>query len=411
MLKSFEEISSTKKRLTIEIPAEAVEAEIQKGLLEARRKANLPGFRAGKAPMTIIEKRYGKSIESEALERIVPDYYMQAVKEADIKPVSRPEMEDTLDFKRNTSLSMTFMVEVRPKIENLEYADIPVKDVPVEITATEIDDIIKGIAEEKGTYEASEEAVDGGDLITVDYTTADGVEVKDAVIKVGSGQYPKEFFEALIGKKQGDEVSVETAFPEDSPTQFAGKTPKFAITVKDVKRRNVPAVDDELAKDIGMDDLQALKDRVKEDLLSSKTAEADRKKQIEIIEKLLSTHEFEAPESMVNADLERMLGEIRASGKLAGTDEELSAEYRPKAEKSARVSILLDIIGEREGITVSEDELKEEILNFAKRYYISPENVIKYYVARDGSLDGVKNTIYEKKAMKALLDKAKIGKE
>jgi trigger factor len=106
-----------------------------------------------------------------------------------------------------------------------------------------------------------------------------------------------------------------------------------------------------------------------------------------------------------------MLGEVRASGKTTGTDEELAREYRPKAEKSAKVSILLDIIGEREGITVSEDEIKEEVLNFSRRYYISPENVIKYYVTRDGSLEGVRNAIYEKKAMKALLDKAKIEKE
>ena len=101
MLKSCEEISATKKRLTIEIPADVVEAEIQKGLQEAQRKAQIPGFRSGKAPMTIIEKRYGKSVESEVLEKIVPDHYMLAVKEADIKPVSRPEMEDAIDFKRN----------------------------------------------------------------------------------------------------------------------------------------------------------------------------------------------------------------------------------------------------------------------------------------------------------------------
>ncbi len=411
MLKSFEEISSTKKRLAIEIPADVVEAEVQKGLLEARKKANLPGFRAGKAPMTIIEKRFGKSVESEVLEKIVPQYYMEAVKEADIKPVSRPEMEEALDFKRNSPLSMVFTVEVRPKIENLAYEGISVKDVPVEITDEEIDDIVKGVAEEKGTYEASEEAVATGDLITMDYTADDGTDTKDAVIKVGSGPYPKEFFEALIGKNKGVEFSAKVAFPVDSQTQFAGKTPKFTMTIKDVKRRNIPAVDDELAKDMGMDNLQVLKDRVKEDLLNSKKAEADRKKQIEIIEKLLATYEFEAPESMVNADLDRALGEIRAQGKDTRSDEELATEYRPKAEKSARVSILLDIIGEREGITVSEDELREEILNFSRRYYVSPENVIKYYVARDGSLDGVKNAIYEKKAMKALLDKAKIEKE
>jgi len=411
LLKSCEEISATKKRLTIEIPANVVEAEIQKGLQEAQRKANIPGFRSGKAPMTIIEKRYGKSVESEVLEKIVPDHYMLAVKEADIKPVSRPEMEDAIDFKRNSSLSMTFTVEVRPKIENLEYESIPVKEVPIEITDSEIDDIIKNVAQEKGTFEAIDDVVASGDLVTVDYTTEDGVEMKDAVIKVGSGPYPSEFFDALIGKKKGDEFSTEISFPEDSTTQFAGKTPTFIMKIKDIKRRNIPPVDDELAKDIGVENLQVLRERVREDLLASKTAEADRKKQIAIIEKLLATHTFDAPEVMIDADLEKMLGEIRASGKATGTDEELAREYRPRAEKSAKVSILLDIIGEREGITVSEDEIKEEVLNFSRRYYISPENVIKYYVTRDGSLEGVRNAIYEKKAMKALLDKAKIEKE
>ncbi|HTZ17353.1 MAG TPA: trigger factor [Dissulfurispiraceae bacterium] len=411
MLKSFEEISSTKKRLAIEIPADVVEAEVQKGLTEARKKANLPGFRAGKAPMTIIEKRFGKSVESEVLEKIVPEYYMQAVKEADIKPVSRPEMEEALDFKRNSPLSMIFTVEVRPKIDPLIYEGITVKDIPVEITEAEIDDIVRGVAEEKGNFEPVEEPAALGDLVTLDYTTDDGIETKDAVIKIGSGPYPREFFDALIGKNKGVEFSAEVTFPDDSQTQFAGKTQKFKMLLKDVKRRNIPAIDDELAKDMGMDNIQALRDRVKEDLLSSKNADADRKKQIEIVEKLLATYPFEAPESMVNGDLDRILGEIRAQGKDTRSDEELSAEYRPKAEKSARVSILLDIIGEREGITVSEDELKEEILNFSRRYYVSPENVIKYYVARDGSLEGVKNAIYEKKAMKALLDKAKIEKE
>ncbi len=411
MLKSFEEISSTKKRLSIEIPADVVEAEVQKGLIEARKKANLPGFRAGKAPMTIIEKKFGKGVESEVLEKIVPQYYMEAVKEADIKPVTRPEMEEAIDFKRNSPLAMIFTVEVRPKIDNLEYEGITVKDIPVDVTDSEIDNILKSIAEEKGTFEVTDEAVAIGDLITLDYATEDGTEAKDAVVKVGSGPYPKEFFDALMGKGKGVQFSAEVPFPADSQTQFAGKTPKFAITIKDVKRRSIPTIDDELAKDMGMDDLQALKDKVKEDLLSSKRAEVDRKKQIEIVEKLLATYSFEAPESMVNADLDRMLAEIRAQGTEAKSDEELAAEYRPKAEKSARVSILLDIIGEKEGVTVSEDELKEEILNFSRRYYVSPENVIKYYVARDGSLDGVKNAIYEKKAMKALLDKANIEKE
>jgi len=411
LLKSCEEISSTKKRLTIEIPADVLETEVKKGLQNAQRKANLPGFRSGKAPMSIIEKRYGKGVESEVLEKLVPEYYMEAVKEADIRPVAKPEMEEGIDFKRNAPVVTTFTVEVRPKVEGLNYENIAVKDIPIEIKDEEVDAILKSVAEEKGTFEATDEATASGDLVTLDYTTDDGVEMKDAVIKIGSGPYPKEFFDAVIGKKKGEECSAVVSFPEDSSTQFAGKSPRFTMVIKDIKRKNIPAIDDELAKDLGMESLQSLRDRVREDLSESKTAEADRKKQVEIIEKLLSSYPFDAPEGMVNFELERMLGEIRAAGKQTGTDEELAIEYRPKAVKSAKVSILLDIIGEGEGISVSEDELKEEIMNFSKRYYVTPENVIKYYVARDGSLDGIKNAIYEKKAMKALLAKARIEKE
>ncbi|HMK61430.1 MAG TPA: trigger factor [Dissulfurispiraceae bacterium] len=411
MLKSCEEVSSTKKRLTIEIPADALESEIRKGLQEAQRRANLPGFRSGKAPMSIVEKRYGKGVESEVLEKLVPEYYMNAVKEAEIKPVAKPEMEEGIDFKRNAPVVMTFTVEVRPSIDGLSYENIAVKDIPIEIKEEEIDTILKSVSEEKGTFEAIDDAATRGDLVTLDYTTENGDESKDTVIKVGSGPYPPEFFDAIEGKRKDEEFSAVVSFPNDSSTQFAGKTLKFVMMIKDIKRKNIPTIDDELAKDMGMENLQSLRDRIREDLHESKTTEADRKKQIEIIEKLLSSYQFDAPEGMVKFELERMLGEVRAAGKQGGTNEELEAEYQPKAVKSARISILLDIIGEREGISVSEDELKEEIMNFSKRYYVTPENVVKYYIARDGSLDGIKNAIYEKKAMKALLAKAKIEKE
>lgn len=410
MLKSCEDISSTKKRLTIEIPADAIEAEIQKGLLEARMKTKIPGFRPGKAPINIIEKKFGKSVEAEAVEKLVPQTYMEAVKEADIKPVSPPTIEEESEFSRNQPLSLTVSVDVRPVIEDLDYENISVKDIPVEVQDDEVEVVVRRLAEEKGTYEAVEDAVASGDLVTVDYTTEDGVEKKDTVIRVGSGPYPKEFFDALLGKKKDEEFSAEVSFPEDSPTEFAGKTPKFAVKVKDIKRRNVPAVDDELAKDMGLENLQAVREMVKNDIITMKNVEADRKKQIEIIEKLLATYPFEAPEGMVNAELERLIEDVKASGQ-QGTDDELAKEYRPRAEKNARVTILLDIIGEKEGITVSEDEIKEEVINFSRRYHVSPEHVIKYYVAKDGSLEGLRNAILDRKTMKALLAKAKIEKE
>ncbi|MEW6118324.1 MAG: trigger factor [Nitrospirota bacterium] len=411
MLKALEDVSATKKRLKIEIPAQDIEAEIQKGLQSVQKRSKLPGFRPGKAPMTLIEKKFGKEVEAEVLEKIIPDYYLKALQEAKITPVSRPTMEESFDFQRNAPLSMTVSVEVRPNVENLSYEDITVKDIPVEAKDEDVEAVLKNLAEERATYEAVDDAVQSGDLVTLDYTVKDdGSSAKDVVIKVGSGPYPQEFFDGLIGKKKDEEFEMEATFPEDSPTPFAGKRPKFAVRIKDLKRRTAITIDDEFAKDLGMENLEQVKAKVRENILAARNREADRAKQREILDKLLEKHQFDIPESMLDAEIRGIIGSIRATGKDERSDEAITEEIRPQAEKSVRASILLEIIGEKEGVTVSEDELKDEILTMAQRYYISPENVIKYYVSKDGSLDGLKHALFEKKVLTLLLSKATIEK-
>ena len=410
MLKALEDISATKKRLKIEIPAETIESEIQKGLLDVQKKSNLPGFRPGKAPINFIEKKFGKSVEADILEKMISEFYMKALKEADLKPVSRPEIEEPLDFKRNVPLSMTLTVEVMPRIENLNYEGITVKEIPVDVKDNEVEVVLKNIAEEKGTYESTDDAVAAGDLLTIDYTTDEGTDAKDVILKVGSGPYPEEFFNGLIGKKKDEEFEIEASFPEDAQSPFAGKKLKFKIKIKEVKRHNIPPIDDELGKDLGFDSLQSLRDKAKESILSAKNREADRIKQIEIVDKLIASHEFEVPEGLVKEETGRMVGEVRSIGKHEKTDEDLIKEFGSKAEKSVKASILLEIIGEKEGITVTEDDMKEEIFNFSSRFNLPPENVVKYYMAKDGSLDGLKHSIFEKKTLKFLLSKANIEK-
>lgn len=407
MLKALEDISATKKRLKIEVPVEAIEAEIKKGLNEAQKRARIPGFRPGKAPMHLIEKKFGKEIEADVLEKIIPEYYLKAIEEADITPVSRPVVEDSFEFKRNEPISMTVSVEVRPKVENLNYENLTVKEVSVEVKDEEIEDVLNRLAEERATYESVNDAVRTGDLITIDYSVEDTVS-KDVVLKVGSGHYPQEFFDGLVGKKKEEKFFVEASFPDDSPTPFAGKRPKFEITIKDIKRSNVPSIDDEFAKDMGFENLGQLRDRVRESIIAAKKRDAEKTKQREILDKLLELHSFEIPDVMLNAEINGIISEIRAVGKDTRTDEEIKEDVRPNAEKSVKASILLELIGEKEGIKVSDEDMKEEILNIAMRTQISPENIIKYYTARDGSLDGLRQSVFEKKVLNFLLNKAKI---
>ncbi|MDI6729526.1 MAG: trigger factor [Thermodesulfovibrionales bacterium] len=407
MLKALEDVSSTKKRLKIEVPAEAVESEIKRGLNEAQKRARIPGFRPGKAPMHLIEKKFGKEIEADVLEKIIPEYYLKAIKEADITPVSRPVVEESFDFKRNEPISMTVSVEVRPRVENLDYENMTVKEVPVEVSDEEVDAVLNRLAEERATYESADDSVNAGDLVTVDYIVENTIS-KDVVLKVGSGPYPQEFFDGLIGKKKDEEFIIEASFPEDSQTQFAGKRPRFEVKMKDIKRRNLPAIDDEFAKDLGFENMGQLKDRVKENIIASKNRDAERTKQREILDKLIETHSFDVPEGLLNAEINGIIGEVRAAGNDQRTDEEIIEEIKPHAEKSVRAAILLELIGEKEGINVSDEDMKEEILNIARRFYISPEDVIKYYTAKDGSLEGLKQSVFEKKVLNFLLNKAKI---
>ena len=412
MLKTLEDISSTKKRLKIEIPADSIEAEIRKGLIDAQKKAKFPGFRQGKAPISLVEKKFIKDIESEVLEKMVSAYYLQAVKDADLKPVSRPLMEESFDFKRNSDLYMTLTVEVIPQIENLTYENIVVKNVPVEITDEEVNTVMGNLAEERATYEASDDPIQTTDLVTIDYTVKeDNTSAKDVVLKVGSGPYPKEFFDGLLGSRKDEEIEVEAAFPEDMQSPYAGKKSTFMITVREVKKQTLPALDDEFAKDIGLESLEQIKERVTENILNTKNKKAERDMQREILEKLLEAHVFEVPESMLERELAGIISEIRSSGKDDRSDEVLKEELRPVAEKSVRTVLLLEMIGEREKVNVSEDEVRNEIAAMAHRFHLTPENIIKYYVTKDGSLEGLRHSLFERKVLALLLSKAKIEAE
>jgi len=404
LLKEQVELSATKRRLRIEIPAEALESEIQKSLREVQRRSNIPGFRPGKAPMSLIEKKFGKNVESEVLEKAIPTFYAEAVKEAGITPLSGPELEDSLDFKRNEPLSLTVTVDVRPKVEPLSYSGLTVKDVPIEFSEEEVDRVLRNLAEERASYESVDSGIENGDLVTLDYSArGDEGSAKDVVLKVGSAPYPEELSKSLLGHKQGEEFVAEVEFPEDSPLPLAGKKPTLTIVVKDVKRRVSEHIDDEFAKDLGYEGLDALRERVRQNILASKTRHTDRLKEGEILNQLVESHVFEVPEGMVNAELEGLVSEAVAASRGEQKEEDLREQFKPKAEKGVRASILLDLIGEKEGVSVSDEEMKEEILSLAQRFQVTPENIMKYHVARDGSLDKFRRGLYERKVLKNLL--------
>ncbi len=418
MLKAVEAINPTKKRLKIEIPSDAIEKEIQNSLEKLRQRTKIPGFRPGKAPINLIEKRFGRDVESEVLEKVIPEFYTKALKEAELKPVARPVFEERLDFKRSNPLSMTLTVEVRPEIDNLNYEGIKVKDIHVDVDEADVENTLKSLQEEKATLEVSEKEVGIDDLVNFDFVDYDIIggektpDAKEQILKIGNELLPKDLYEKLIGKRKGEEVKFTTTLPEDFESkEIAGRTVEIRVVITEVKEKKLPAIDDEFAKDLGADNLNALKEKVREGILRVKKEQTAKAQKAELIEKLVESHNFEVPETLLEMEMSSLVTEARMARQESEEDDEsLLSEMKHRALRNVKASILLDVIGDKEGVTVTEDEVKNRIIFMAQRLSATPEAIINLYVSRDGSLEGLRNSIREDKVMDILLSKAVLEK-
>ncbi len=398
----IEDISGTKKRLKIEIPAIAIEEKIKKALLDTQKKLKMPGFRPGKVPLDIIEKKFGKEIEQEVIEEIVTEYYAQAVQETAIRPVSMPVLEEEFKFERKSPLKLTFLVEVRPDIKDINYDSIVIERKEVKVDDSEIEETLKGLQESRSVYKPVDEPVREDDLVIMDYEIPElNISYSDQVFKIGTDLFPEEFSRQLTGLKKSDSVEFEVQFPPDFRNEdLADKKVKVKVTVKEVKRRELPEIDDELAKDVGFDNLEMLKTRIRENLLKKKEKEEAFRQKGELLNKLVDAVDFEIPEQLLQeqlmADLEDMRRQVPDDQR---KDEEVMEELRPQSIRKVKASILLEVIGERENIEINEQDIKSYIVDLSQRLLVSPEFIVKYYMSDKEKRDALRRAVYEEKVL------------
>ncbi|OHE59777.1 MAG: trigger factor [Thermodesulfovibrio sp. RBG_19FT_COMBO_42_12] len=438
MLKSVEDIDTTKKRLRIEIPSDVIEKEIGNSLEKVRQKAKIPGFRPGRAPINLIERRFGKEVEAEVLDKIIPEYYSKALKEAELMPVTTPVFDEKIDFKRNNPINLSLTVEVMPKIENLSYENIKVEDIPVSVDDAEVEDYLKKLQGEKAIYEVSEKEIDTDDLVSFEYVDAkiageeNAAALKEQISKMGNEILPPDIMEKMIGKKKDDIVEFTTTFNGDCKSkELAGKTIDMKVAIKEIKKKNLPEIDDEFAKDLGFENIPEMKEKIKEKIFAVKKEHIVRIQKAIIVNKILEAHSFEAPETLVRRELESLMmheslsqREAKETTSIAGSPEEekvvasrsqedlekLQTELKDKALKNVQASLIIDAIGQKEGITVTDDEVNERISLVAQKLSATPEAVKNFYHYKEGSLEGLRHSIYEDKVMDMLLSKAVIEK-
>jgi len=419
MLQEVEEKSPTIKKLKINIPSSVIEEEITNAYNKLRSRAKIPGFRVGKVPQAILEKKYGKDIEAQVLEKVVPEFYSKAIEEAQISPITLPDIDGNLKIAKNQPLTFTATVEIKPDVKNLNYEGIVLNEKKFSVEEDEVQTAIKALQESKAILNVSESPLREGDVAIIDCDAfVEGKEVKELASKeypfiVGSQGLPKEFSDALLGSKKGEELEIKINFEDTHPNKIiAGKEVLFKVVIKEIKEKILPALDDEFAKSFNFGNFEEFKKKIHENIYNRKKKQADNEYKKELIEQLISNHNFEVPSSMVNKELEFLISEAKQNamrkGEAIKPDEELIKELEPDARKNVNGMIILDSIGKKEKIELSEDEIKKAIDEIAVENGIKPEDVKKLFIMKDGSLEGLKNRLYTDKVLNFVLSNAVI---
>lgn len=419
-----EDISSTRKRLRIQIPREVLTDEINSAYLEIGRNAKVPGFRPGKIPRPVLEKRFDRDVRAQVLDKLVPDYYEKALKESGLRPVSMPKFESKLEIRKDEPLDMTLTVDVRPVIDKLDYKGIELDEIPVDADEDEIEKAVESIRREKATLEPTDKAGDDCQVV-VDYEAFDGDELVTEVSEsnftfdLDSGDLPEEFTRETIGKKAGDSYEFSVKYPKDHPGErVAGKSILFKVHLKEIKKRVLPEMDDSFAKDLGFDDTASLRTRIEENIRGMKEMRAREINKLKVSEKLLEKHEFDLPESLLERELQIRVAEIRdkskndtGEGTVERSDEELRAEVMEEAEKSLKGQMLVEMIGEVEGVRVEEDDMKKKLAEISSTAGIHPEALMQYYTQNEEALKQLQGNVFEGKVLEKVASYAKFMKK
>ncbi len=399
------ELGPVKRALKIEVPEEAVKSEFQKVYAELKRQVRIPGFRPGKAPIELLQKRYAQLVGQDVVQRLVPNYYQQAVKESGVVPVvvDIPPLE-RMKVEPNSAFTFTATVEIKPIIKLGDYRPpnpISLKKDTRSVTEEQVNKALLTLREQHAQIDAVSEGTTLQDglyaVLTingfVDDQPVEGTQKNGHLHQIGSNStiLGIEFDEHLIGKKAGEQFEIPQPYPANHPDpKLAGKTMVLKVSVEAIKEQKLPDLDDEFAKDCGeYDSLEALKTMVTTQLedLMKQDIEAGYKDQV--IERLLQMHHFDIPDVLIERELQTLVQQklMKEHGRSHREDDleepirlqeeakRLQQELQPEAKRRVKLSLILDAISQQEGLQVSEDEVEAEVQKLATSLKLPVEEI------------------------------------
>ena len=421
-----ENLEHNMAKVTIEVEAAKLDDAIKQAFNKKKGQFNVPGFRKGKVPFQLIAKEYGVEIFYEdAANILIPDAYAEAMKDTDLEIVSRPEI-DVTQLEKGKDFIFTATFALKPEVTLGDYKGIEVPKTRVTVKKDEIEEELKKVQEQNAREITIEDrAVKDGDILTIDYSgSVDGVKfeggtAEDQTLVIGSGAFIPGFEEQLVGKNLNETADINVTFPEEyHAPDLAGKDAVFTVTVKAIKEKELPELDDEFAAEVSeFDTLAEYKEDLRKHLEVEKENEAKRTKEDEAIKKIIDKSTMEIPEAMIDTQCENMVNEfaqrIAQSGlsmeqymQFSGmTIDGLKEQVRPEAETRIKSSLVLEQIAKDENIEVSEDEINAEIEKMAAQYGMEADK-LKEYLGEDEK-ESIKRDLSVTKAVDLIMENVK----
>jgi trigger factor len=394
-----------KRILEIEVPLEDVSSEFENQYNLYRAKANIAGFRPGKAPMDLVKKRYAETIKAEVLEDLVGKAVEEAITKENLYPISRPRISD-MDFEDGKPLKFRAEIEIKPEVKLNNYKGFDIKRNVREINDTDVDNYLKNLHGRSAEYVPVERKCHDDDLLIVDLIRKTDIpdgpkeeKTENVEIDLGAEDVLKEFKNGLRGSAIGEMKEIEVVYPDDySEKALAGYKVKYLVIVKEVKEKKLPSLDDEFAKRFpNIADLAALKVSIKDILIKKANNDADLIVRNDIIKAIVEANRFEVPESMIENYLKSVTDDFKKRYK--DVDElKLRQTYRPVGENSLRWQFIYYEIAHTEKLKVGEEDRAEWVKDFAKAYNVTEEKA-RESLGKARRLDDIDDSILEQKVL------------
>ncbi len=416
-----------KRALTVTIPASELDARLSDRLTELKARARIKGFRPGKVPVTHLRRVYGKAAMAEIVEAMVGETTQQALSNRGERAATHPKVAMTEDeaeamevLEGRADLTFTLEYEVLPDYELGDFKGVKVERPVAEVSDEEVEERLKQLAESARAYEPVERAAAAGDRVTFDYvgkTDGEAFESNTTAIVIGSSEFIPGFEDKLLGVEAGTERTIEVTFPDEYPAEhLAGKPAMFEVSVKEVAVPGELVLDDEFAKRLGLESVEALRDTIRKQAEAELGQATRQRVKRQVLDRLDEMHSFPLPENLVEQEFEniwkQVMHDVESHGKTfesQGTsEEEARQDYRRIAERRVRLGLVLARIGETAEITVSEEELQRALFEQARRFRGQEQQVLQYYKNNPDALQALRAPIYEEKAIDYVLEFADV---